>query len=202
MQELHAGLIVLSGAHTGLVGQALLRGDAATASRHALALAEMFPHRFYLELQRAGRAEDEALVAQTVELAARLQLPGVATQPIQFLRPDDFQAHEARVCIAGGEILANPRRVRRFTREQYFESAQQMQELFADVPSALANTVDIAKRCSLTLVLGKPQLPASPTPNGIPAEEYFRFASFEGLEERLKHLYPDEARRDKSGRVT
>ena len=102
-----------------------------------------------------------------------------------------------RGCALRREILANPRRVRRFTREQYFKSAQQMQELFADVPSALANTVEIAKRCSLTLVLGKPQLPAFPTPNGMPAEEYFRFASFEGLEERLKHLYPDEARRDK-----
>jgi len=149
LQELHAGLIVLSGAHTGLVGQALLRGDAATASRHALALAEMFPHRFYLELQRAGRAEDEALVAQTVELAARLQLPVVATQPIQFLRPDDFQAHEARVCIAEGEVLANAKRPRRFTQEQYFKNSLQMQELFADIPSALENTLEIARRCSL-----------------------------------------------------
>ena len=197
LQELSEGLVALSGAQAGPVGQALLKGDETRAASLALKLAGIFPHRFYMELQRAGRADDESHVAAAVQLAARLQLPVVATHPIQFLTADDYEAHEARVCIAGGEILANPRRVRRFTREQYFKSAQQMQELFADVPSALANTVEIAKRCSLTLVLGKPQLPAFPTPNGMPAEEYFRFASFEGLEERLKHLYPDEARRDK-----
>ncbi len=197
LQELSEGLVALSGAQAGPVGQALLKGDETGAASLALKLAGIFPHRFYMELQRAGRADDESHVAAAVQLAARLQLPVVATHPIQFLTADDYEAHEARVCIAGGEILANPRRVRRFTREQYFKSAQQMQELFADVPSALANTIEIAKRCSLTLVLGKPQLPAFPTPNGMPAEEYFRFASFEGLEERLKHLYPDEARRDK-----
>ena len=196
LQELHAGLIVLSGAHTGLVGQALLRGDAATASRHALALAEMFPHRFYLELQRAGRAEDEALVAQTVELAARLQLPVVATQPIQFLRPDDFQAHEARVCIAEGEVLANAKRPRRFTQEQYFKNSLQMQELFADIPSALENTLEIARRCSLGLTLGKNFLPDFPVPPGMTPEEFFRQESLNGLEERLAQLYPDPAQRD------
>jgi DNA polymerase-3 subunit alpha len=88
----------------------------------------------------------------------------VATHPVQFTAPDDYEAHEARVCIADGEMLGNPRRVRRFTREQYFKTAAQMQALFADVPSALANTVEIAKRCNLTLVLGKPQLPDFPIP--------------------------------------
>ncbi|MBF0805155.1 DNA polymerase III subunit alpha, partial [Neisseria sp. 19428wB4_WF04] len=125
-----------------------------------------------------------------------LQLPVVATHPTQFLTADDYEAHEARVCIAEGEILANPRRVRRFTREQYFKSSAQMEALFADVPTAIANTLEIAKRCSLSLVLGKPRLPDFPTPNGMPAEEYFRFASFQGLEERLAHLFPNEAQRD------
>lgn len=197
LQELSEGLIALSGAQAGPVGQALVKGDEAGAADLALKLAGIFTHRFYIELQRAGRVDDESHVVAAVQLAARLNLPVVATHPIQFLTADDYDAHEARVCIAGGEILANPRRVRRFTREQYFKSARQMQELFADLPSALANTAEIAKRCSLTLVLGKPQLPAFPTPNGMPAEEYFRFASFQGLEERLKHLFPDEARRDK-----
>ena len=197
LQELSDGLIALSGAQAGPVGQALLKGDEAGAADLALRLAGIFTHRFYMELQRAGRMDDESHVVAAVQLAARLNLPVVATHPVQFLTAEDYEAHEARVCIAGGEILANPKRVRRFTREQYFKSAEQMQALFADVPSALANTAEIAKRCSLTLVLGKPQLPAFPTPNGMPAEEYFRFASFEGLEERLKHLFPDEAKRDK-----
>ena len=197
LQELSQGLIALSGAQAGALGQALVQGDTSRASEVALQLAGIFPHRFYVELQRAGRPEDEAHVLAAVQLASRLKLPVVATHPVQFTLPDDYEAHEARVCIAEGEILGNQRRVRRFTRDQYFKSSAQMQALFADVPSALANTVEIARRCNLTLTLGKPQLPNYPTPNGMPIDEYFRFASHEGLEERLAHLYPDVALRDK-----
>ena len=200
LKELNEGLIVLSGAQAGPVGQALVQGDVARAQVAALQLAGLFPDRFYLELQRAGRADDEALVIATVQLAARLDLPVVATHPIQFAGPDDYEAHEARVCIAEGEILGNQRRVRKFTREQYFKTSAQMLALFADVPSAVANTLEIAKRCSLTLVLGKPQLPEFPTPevNGqrMTPDDYFRYASHEGLKERLLHLYPDEVKRE------
>ena len=200
LKELSEGLILLSGAQAGPVGQALVQGDSARAADLALQLASIFPHRFYLELQRAGRAEDGVQVAGAVQLAARLNLPVVATHPVQFHARDDYEAHEARVCIAEGEILANPRRTRRFTPEQYFKSSAEMQALFADVPSALANTVEIARRCSLTLVLGQPQLPNFPIPpvNGrvLSVDEYFRHVSFEGLEERLRHLYPDPARRE------
>ena len=200
LQELNEGLIALSGAQAGPVGQALVQGDEARAFDAALKLGSLFPHRFYLELQRAGRADDEAHVTAAVQLAARMGLPVVATHPVQFTGPDDYEAHEARVCIAEGEILGNQRRVRKFTREQYFKSSAQMQALFADVPSSLANTLEIAKRCNLTLVLGKPQLPDFPTPevNGqrMTPDDYFRYASHEGLKERLLHLYPDEARRE------
>ncbi|PUE19462.1 DNA polymerase III subunit alpha [Limnohabitans sp. WS1] len=200
LKELAEGLILLSGAQAGPVGQALVQGDSDKAADIALQLASIFPHRFYLELQRAGRPEDEPQVAGAVALAARLGLPVVATHPVQFLATEDYEAHEARVCISEGEILANPRRVRRFTRDQYFKSAQEMCALFADVPSAIANTLEIAKRCNLSLVLGKPQLPNFPIPpvNGVvmSVDDYFRHVSFEGLEERLKHLYPDEAKRD------
>jgi DNA polymerase-3 subunit alpha len=196
LKELSEGLILLSGAQSGPVGQALVQGDAVRATDLALQLASVFPHRFYLELQRAGRADDAVHVAGAVQLAARLNLPVVATHPVQFTTRDDYEAHEARVCISEGEILGNPRRVRRFTHEQYFKSRAEMQALFADVPSALANTVEIARRCSLTLVLGKPQLPDYPTPGGMPIEAYFRLASQEGLEERMRHLYPDEAQRE------
>lgn len=123
LQELGEGLIVLSGAQAGPVGQALVQGDGAQATEAALQLASMFPHRFYMELQRAGRADDEAHVSAAVQLAARLNLPVVATHPVQFTLPDDYEAHEARVCISEGEILGNQRRVRKFTREQYFKSA-------------------------------------------------------------------------------
>ncbi|MGV3494434.1 MAG: DNA polymerase III subunit alpha [Ramlibacter sp.] len=197
LQELGEGLILLSGAQAGPVGQALLQGDEGRAGEVALQLAGLFPHRFYIELQRAGRPEDEPHVAAAVQLAARLNLPVVATHPVQFTREDDFEAHEARVCISEGEILGNQRRVRKFTREQYFKTAAQMEALFEDIPSAVANTAEIARRCNLVLELGKPRLPNFPTPNGMPIEEYFRFASHEGLKERLVHLFPNEAEREK-----
>ncbi len=200
LQELHAGLLMLSGAQAGPVGQALMQGDTQRAADVALQMAGVFTHRFYLELQRAGRADDERHVIEAVQLAARLHLPVVATHPVQFLEPEDYEAHEARVCISDGEILSNNRRVRRFTREQYFKSAAQMEALFADIPSAVANTLEIARRCSLTLVLGKPQLPNFPIPpvNGVvmSVDDYFRHVSHEGLEGRLKHLFPDESKRE------
>ena len=199
LAELHEGLICLSGAQAGPVGMALVQGDQARAHEAALQLSTVFPHRFYLEVQRAGRPEDENHVGATAELAARMHLPLVATHPVQFAHADDFESHEARVCISDGDLLSNPKRVRRFTREQYFKSAAQMQALFADLPSALDNTVEIAKRCNVSLVLGKPQLPEFPTPlvDGVQMtpEQYFRHASHLGLQERMLHLYPDGAAR-------
>ena len=201
LNELNDGLIALSGAQAGPLGAPLVQADATRASEVALQLAAVFPHRFYIELQRAGRADDEVHVSAAVQLAARLNLPVVATHPIQFTAPDDYEAHEARVCIAEGEILGNQRRVRRFTREQYFKNSAQMRTLFADIPSAIDNAVEIAKRCNLTLHLGKPQLPDYPTPEvdgqRMPIDAYFRFASHEGLKERLTHLYPDDAERER-----
>ncbi|MGB2881413.1 MAG: DNA polymerase III subunit alpha [Rhodoferax sp.] len=200
LQELNDGLICLSGAQAGPVGQALIQGDTQRALEIALQLGSVFAHRFYLELQRAGRVDDEPHVAAAVQLAARLKLPVVATHPVQFTTPDDFEAHEARVCIADGEILGNPKRVRKYTREQYFKSSAEMQALFADLPSALANTLEIAKRCSLTLVLGKNYLPEFPTPlvdgERMTPDEYFRYASHEGLKDRMAHLYPNATERD------
>ncbi len=199
LESLNEGLILLSGAQAGPVGQALVQGDTGRAHAWALQLSTLFPHRFYLELQRAGRSDDESHVAATAHLAARLKLPVVATHPVQFAQSDDYEAHEARVCIAEGEILGNPKRVRRFTREQHFKSSAEMAALFADIPSALANALEIAKRCSLTLTLGKPRLPDYPTPevNGqrMPIDDYFRQLSQEGLEERLRQRFPKEAER-------
>jgi DNA polymerase-3 subunit alpha len=201
LEELGGGLIALSGAEHGAVGSALLAGDTARAQQVAERLAGLFPGRFYLELQRAGLPQQEALVRATVPLAAELGLPVVATHPVQFLTPEDFDAHEARVCVAEGETLTNPRRVKRFGREQYFKSQAQMAALFADIPSAVANTVAIAQRCNLTLVLGKPRLPDFPTPiqadgTPMPIDAFFRQESFEGLEQRLELLFPDAAKRD------
>jgi DNA polymerase-3 subunit alpha len=200
LAALNGGLIALSGAELGPVGQALLAQDTVRATSVAQRLAGIFPERFYIELQRAGQSTNEAHVRAAVPLAAQLKLPVVATHPVQFQTPEDFEAHEARTCIAEGETLTNPRRIKRFTREQYFKSQAQMEALFADIPSAIRNTVEIARRCSLSLVLGKPQLPNFPVPevNGerMEPEAYFRYASHEGLKERMLHLYPDAAERE------
>ena len=200
LAELNDGLIALAGAELGAVGQALVAGDVPRAESLARKLVAIFPRRFYIELQRAGLPGNEAHVRKAATLAGALDLPVVATHPVQFATPDDFEAHEARVCIAEGEMLSNPRRIKRFGQEQYFKTQAQMEALFSDLPSALQNTVEIAKRCNLSLVLGKPQLPDFPTPvvDGQPLAmaEYFRILSHEGLEARLQQRYPDEAERD------
>lgn len=194
------GLLLLSGAHASVLGQALLLGEEARAKDLAMQIAQHFPHRFYLEVQRAGRPFDEAHTAACAHLAAQLKLPVVATHPIQFLHASDFEAHEARVCIADGELLANPKRVKRFTPEQYFKSSAEMQALFQDLPAALANSVEIAKRCNLTLTLDQSRLPDYPVPlvdgRQMSEVEYFRYASEQGLQERLVQLYPDPTVRE------
>jgi DNA polymerase-3 subunit alpha len=189
------GLIALSGAAGGDVGQALAAGNAAAAERLARDWAALFPGRYYLELQRAGLAHGEALLARTVELAARLALPVVATHPVQFLAPEDFRAHEARVCISQGYVLGDQRRPKLFTPEQYFKSQADMAQLFADVPQALENALEIARRCNLEIELGRSRLPAFPTPPGLTIDQFLRQQAEQGLAARLEKLFPDAAAR-------
>jgi len=189
------GLILLSGAQWGDVGQALLAGQRDAAQASAARWAARFPGAYYLEVQRTGAQEAENQTREAARLASRMGLPVVATHPVQFVEPEGFSAHEARVCIAEGEILANPRRQRRFTEQQYFKSQAQMRELFADLPSALANSVEIARRCSVPMTLGKARLPQFPTPEGVGLDDYMRQLAREGLERRMLKLFPDEAER-------
>ncbi|MBV6274439.1 DNA polymerase III subunit alpha [Alcaligenaceae bacterium CGII-47] len=189
------GLIVLSGGRAGDVGQALENGKEDEAAALARQWEVDFPDSYFIELQRAGFEGDEAYVQSALRLAAHERLPVVATHPIQFLDAGDYRAHEARVCIAEGELLGNPRRVRRFTPEQYMPDSVQMAQRFADIPSALSNAVEIAKRCNLILDLGHPQLPQFPTPDGVSLNDYLTHLAEEGLVRRLAQLYPDEAER-------
>ncbi|TFW31946.1 DNA polymerase III subunit alpha [Massilia horti] len=190
-------LIVLSGAHFGDIGMAIENGDLENAERLAERWSQIFPGHFYIEIQRAGQPNQEQQVRQSVALAGRLGLPVVATHPVQFLRKDEFIAHEARVCIAEGEMLANAKRVRRFNEDMCFKSQAEMAELFKDLPGALANSVEIAKRCNVTLTLGKPQLPNFPTP-GMTIDEYLVAETKKGLEERLEQLFPDPVKREEA----
>ncbi len=190
------GLIALSGAASGDVGQALAQGDTARAEALAKAWALDFPNAYYLEIQRVDRLRDNALTTATLMLAEKSALPVVATHPIQFMNREDFKAHEARVCISRGEVMGDPRRSRDFTEDHYFKSAAEMHDLFSDVPEAIENALEIAKRCHFEFALGKPKLPNFPTPNGESIEAFFYDQAKAGLETRLASLYPDPAKRE------
>ena len=187
------GLIALSGAHFGDIGHALLADNADQAKKHAQFWAELFPQRFYIELQRPGQSNAEHYVKRAVRLASALKLPVVATHPVQFLKREDFVAHEARVCIAEGYVLSDQRRPRHFTEEQYLKTQAEMGELFADLPQALENAVEIARRCNFALELGKSRLPLFPTPEGMTLEAFLHERAAAGLEVRMLALYPDTA---------
>ncbi|MGZ9712111.1 DNA polymerase III subunit alpha [Glaciimonas sp. GNP009] len=192
------GLIALSGAHFGDVGIAIDNGNLAAAKRCAQHWMGIFPDSFYIEVQRADQPNMEANVRHAVALASELQLPVVATHPIQFLDKEEFIAHEARTCISEGEMLANARRVRRFNDQQCFKTQAEMAALFADMPAALQNSVEIAKRCNLSLQLGKPQLPDFPTPEGMSIGDFLDEQSKDGLAMRMVHLYPDPEKREEN----
>ena len=192
-RESTAGLIALSCAGDGDVGRALASGKAGEAERHLAHWLELFGDRYYLELQRLGRRGEESAIAATLALAARQAAPVVATNDVRFLAAEDFEAHEARVCIHEGAQLGDAARPRRYTVQQYLRSSEEMGELFADVPEALANTLEIARRCSLVLRLGESRLPAYPVPKGSTAEKFLRTEAERGLEQRLEREQVERA---------
>jgi len=187
------GLIALSGGRSGDVGQALLAGKTAQARTLLDDWCRLFPDSFYLELQRTGRQGEEEYLHRAVQLAAAADVPVVATNDVHFLTAADFEAHEARVCINEGRTLNDPRRSRQFSDQQYLRSPEEMAELFRDIPEALANTVEIAKRCNLKLELGKNYLPDFPVPADQTLDDYFRTQARAGLERRLNKVLSPHA---------
>lgn len=183
------GLIALSGAEEGDIGQALLAEDNTRLQELARYWQTHFPKRFYLELRRTGHASQERYIQRALAFAEQHQFPVVATNNIRFLARDDFDAHEARVCIHGGFVLADPRRPKPYTDQQHFRTPEEMCALFADIPSALANSIEIAKRCNVTLTLGKNFLPRFPVPEGFTTETYLVETAKQGLNTRLAQLF-------------
>jgi DNA polymerase-3 subunit alpha len=183
-----AGLIALSGAHEGDLGRALLREREAQAEQALDGWLALFDDRFYIELQRLGRPEEHVYLPAALKLAARRGVPVVATNDVRFLKADAFESHEARVCIHDGTLLADAARTRRYMPQQYLRSVAEMKALFADLPEALANTVQIARRCSLQLALDQPRLPDYPVPAGSTPNEFLRSEAALGLETRLTAL--------------
>ncbi len=189
LEQNHQGLIALSGAMNGDIGKALLAENQEEAKRLANQWGTLFEESFYLELQRVGKPDEERYISAAVELAIATQLPVVATNDVRFIDQKDFAAHEVRVCINQGRVLDDSRRPKDYTDQQYLRSTEEMQALFADLPEALENTVEIAKRCNLKLTLGENFLPDFPVPAGMTLGELMASESKKGLEERLQ-LYP------------
>ena len=191
LAEHSEGVIVLSGAQHGDIGVGLMKNNAKILEGALAFYQTHFPDRFYLELIRTGRAGEEDYLHLAVELAEAQGLPVVATNEVCFINQEGFDAHEIRVCIHDGYTLDDSRRPKRYSDQQYLRTAEEMIELFSDIPEAIENTVEIAKRCNVTVRLNEYFLPQFPT-GGMTTEDFLVKVSEEGLEERLEFLFPDE----------
>ena len=187
------GLIMISKAIDSDISQLLLANKLKLAEKKALNWKSIFGNRYYMAAQRTDRFDDEQQLHLTFDLGLALDIPVVATNDVQFLYKNDYQAHEARICIAEGVLLDDALRLRRFSESQFLKSANEMDELFVDFPSLLKNTVEISKRCNLHFELFKKNyLPVFPTPQGLSIAQYFKEESEKGLRERLKSLSVDK----------
>ena len=175
----------MSGGKDGEVGRALLGRKDEYAARLVREWMEIFPNAYYLELHRTGREGEEEYNAAAVDLALALDCPVVATNQVRFLVEEEYEAHEARVCIHEGTTLNDPRREKRYSQEQYLKTPEQMVKLFADIPEAVENTIEIARRCNVDLDLGSNYMPAYPVPDGYSAETYLVEVAKSGLQQRL-----------------
>jgi len=187
--EEHAeDVILISGAQYGDIGQYLTLQKTTHAKHQLERWMQIFPNRFYVELQRTSRVGEEEYIHAVIPLAQELGCPVVATNDVRFLKREDFDSHEARVCIHDGVTIDDPRRKKRYSEEQYLKSADEMEALFEDIPEALENTVEIAKRCNVDVLLGEYFLPDFPVPEGMTMDVFFSELSFKGLEERFDFL--------------
>lgn len=192
LQQFNEGLIALSGGREGDLGVALLAQNNELIASRTQWWQTFFPDRYYLELIRTGRDGEENYIQQALNHAYEADLPVVATNDVRFAVAEDFEAHEVRTCIHDGYILIDKNRPKRYSEQQYMRSSEEMIELFADIPEAIANTVEIAKRCSVDLTLGTYFLPDFPIPEGMTIDEYFVQESHKGLDERLEFLFGEE----------
>ncbi len=173
-------VIVIAGLDSE-IGRLLASGHSGEASETVKAALEMFPGGFFLEISRTGRAGEDAFERGALDIAAKIDAPVVATNAVRFISPDDFEAHEIRTCIHQGRILDDPRRPRLFTAQQYLRSADEMVELFADLPGALTNSVEIAKRCNVFLDFDTTHMPRFPLAANESGDQELDRLSREGL---------------------
>ena len=195
LEEFSDGLIALSGGMEGHIGNSVLAGNDQLSESRIDFFMKIFGDNFFIEIQRTGKSNEQEYNASVLELAAKMNVPVVATNNVRFLNavdpdisPSDFEAHEARVCIQRGDILDDPRRPKNYTEEQFFRSKEEMIELFSDIPEALINTVKIASKCNIDLELGKFYLPDFEVPDEFSREDFLRKLSKEGLTKRIDDI--------------
>jgi DNA polymerase-3 subunit alpha len=192
--EHQSGIIILSGATRGDLGEALLKDNQRAATQIAEFYQTHFPDRYYIELIRTGRANENQYIKAAVVFAEQHNLPVVATNEVCFIAAENFAAHEIRVSIHDGYTLEDSRRPKHYSPQQYLRSEEEMVALFDDIPEAIINTVEIAKRCNVTVQLGTYFLPNFPT-GDLSTEDFLIKVSKEGLERRLLKLFPNESER-------
>ena len=187
LEELNDGLILLSGGRSGDVGMSLINSEMPEAIARAEHWGSVFTDRYYIELSRTGRVNEDEYIGAAVALAESSGIPVVATNDVRFLDSLDFEAHEARVCIQEGRTLNDPRRERRFSDQQYLRSGDEMAELFADIPEAVENAYEISRRCNLLVDLDTYHLPVYPTPDDMTLEELLTSTAQRAVEKYLRH---------------
>jgi len=164
------GLIVLSGCMSSLVSAPLLKNDYETAKKNAQAFGDIFGDRFYIEIMRHGMPEEDVINGGLIKIARELNFPLVATNDSHYLTQGDAQAHDVLLCIGTGKTVQDTSRMKFFSDQFYVKSAQEMRELFADVPEACDNTLEIVKRIDITIPKKVFYLPDYPVPK-TPAED-------------------------------
>jgi DNA polymerase-3 subunit alpha len=197
----HEGLICLTAGTKGAVGRLLLENRAADAEKELLYLKKIYGDRLYIELERHGTPDEIDIEDPLLDMAYAHNIAIVATNNCFFSEPDMYEAHDALLCIADSAYVQDTTR-RKVSPEHYFKSAEQMAELFKDLPEAVENTVEIAKRCAFMLEEVKPMLPRFPTDEGVSEEDELRKRAEKGLLWRLEnYVYRqdwDDARKEET----
>lgn len=185
------GIIALSSGRKGLIGKYLIADRPTEANEEAIRMKEIYGDMFYIELQRIGHPDDDKYVHSAVNSAVELDIPVVATNPVTFIERNEYKTHEVRAAISRKTSVSQMREhdPYAYTEEQYLKSPDEMHELFHDIPSALENSVQIARKCNINITLGEFALPDFPVPEGMTQEEFLESESYIGLDKRLEVLF-------------